>query len=352
MEFTFENCRFYCFVELANNITAIEIHRKLIAAFPMESISYSVVKKWCREFRSGQRTSCEDKPRSGRPRTSRTDENVTKVWTMLDDNPRHSIRSISTALGISYDTVSTILHDDLHMTKVCSVFIPRILNDQQKQQRVQSAHCILKELERLGSDAMRKYCIEDETWINFNATLPKQENKTWLVRGAQRHAIPRPQLTKEKALVLICFTLNKKFSVKALPYGQKIDSSVYIDFLQSTGERWRKLRSDPVRLCDLSFQHDNARPHASQQTADFIARRNIRTVYQSPYSPDFNLLDRWINAHVKAQFKHVVFASAEEIEESTLQVLRAIPEESFVHHLEKLKTHLNSVILQNGSYIV
>ena len=352
MEFTFEHCRFYCFVELANNITAIEIHRKLTTAFSRESISYSVVKKWCREFRSGQRTSCEDQSRSGRPRTSHTDENVTKVRTMLNSNPRHSIRSISTSLGISYDTVSTILHDDLDMTKVCSVWVPRILNGQQKQQRVQSAHGILNELERLGVDAMRKYCIEDETWINFNATLPKQENKTWLTRGAQRHSIPRPQLTKDKALVLICFTPNKKFSVKALPYGQTIDSSVYIDFLHSTGEHWRKLRSDPVKLCDISLQHDNARPHVSQQTADFISRRNIHTVYQSPYSPDFNLLDRWINAHVKANFKHVVFSSAEEIEESTLQVLRAIPEESFLHHVEKLKTHLNKVIQQSGSYIV
>ena len=59
-------------------------------------------------------------------------------------------------------------------------------------------------------------------------------------------------------------------------------------------------------------------------------------VYQSPYSPDFNLLDRWINAHVKAQFKHVVFSSAKEIEKNTLQVLRALPEESFVHQLNKL----------------
>ena len=140
--------------------------------------------------------------------------------------------------------------------------------------------------------------------------------------------------------------------MKALPYREKINSSVYINFLHWTGEHWRKLRRNPVRLRDISLQHDNARPHVSQQTAVFISRKNIYTVYQSPYSPDFNLLDRWINGHIKANFKHKVFSSAEEIEKSTLQVLRTIPEESFLHHVETLKTHLNNVIDQNRAYIV
>ena len=159
MKFTFEQCRFYCFVELANNIIAVAIHWKLKTAFP--SISYSVVKKWCREFQSKQRTSCEDMSRTGRPRTLHTDANVSKVLTILDDIARHSIRSISTALGISYVTVSTILHEDLDMTKVCSVWVPRLLSDQKKQQRVQSAHEILNKLERFGPNVMRKYSIED-----------------------------------------------------------------------------------------------------------------------------------------------------------------------------------------------
>ena len=39
-----EQCRFYCFVELANNNTVIAIYRKLKTAFPTKSFSYSVVK--------------------------------------------------------------------------------------------------------------------------------------------------------------------------------------------------------------------------------------------------------------------------------------------------------------------
>lgn len=56
-----------------------------------------------------------------------------------------------------------------------------------------------------------------------------------------------------------------------------------------------------------------------------------------------------MNAHVKAQFKHLVFALAEE---STLQVISVSPEEYFMDHLEKLKTYFNIVILQSGFYII
>ena len=83
-----------------------------------------------------------------------------------------------------------------------------------------------------------------------------------------------------------------------------------------------------------------------------MAFRKMRKVHQAPYSPDFNLLDRWINAHLKAQFRHVVFSSAEEIEIATLRAFKAIPEESFVHQLEKLKAHLNNVVINKGAYIV
>ena len=80
-------------------------------------------------------------------------------------------------------------------------------------------------------------------------------------------------------------------------------------------------------LTELSFKHDNARPHCAAVAQAFFARRNINLIYQSAYSPDFNLLDRWVNAHLKSHFKHMVFTSALEVEGAALQVLKSTPDD-------------------------
>ena len=157
--------------------------------------------------------------------------------------------------------------------------------------------------------------------MTFSPTLSKQENKCWVADASQRSTIPRLSLTKNKTLVLICLTSNK-FSLQAIPYGTKINAEFYIEFLKRTGNRWRTLHSNPTTLRQLHFQHDNARPHAALLTQQFLEQiQIIQIINQSPYSPDFNMLDRWVNAHIKFRFKLWIFFSAQEVEEATLQVL-------------------------------
>lgn len=351
MQYEKEHARFHVYVETMSGASAADIHLKLQNVFPNDFPSYSTVRLWCRDFKNGTRTNASDNPRSGRPRSSRTSENIEAVRQLIETNPRNSTRSLSSVLDMNKSTVLTILKEDLHMRKLCSIFVPCLLTNKQKQQRVKSAQEILDELERMGDEAPHLYAVEDETWVTFSPKVAKQENKSWVSEETRRCATPRPTATKKKTLVLICLTANK-FSVKALPYGTTVDSSVYIDFLRKTGEKWRTLRSDPTKLCDLSFQADNARPHVSRETQEFLQRRHVKTLYQSPHSPDFNLLDRWVNAHLKCNFKHRVFSSHEEVEKAALQVLCSTPPERFLREIHKLKEHLRTVIQKAGDFVI
>ena len=52
------------------------------------------------------------------------------------------------------------LKEDLKMRKLCSVWIPRLLNDDQRKKRVESAKCVFNELNGLGDNAPSKYCVK------------------------------------------------------------------------------------------------------------------------------------------------------------------------------------------------
>ena len=134
--------------------------------------------------------------------------------------------------------------------------------------------------------------MEDESWIEHQPTATKQEGKVWIPKDAHRPQVVRQHLTPNKSLLLICFTVNKKISIKVIPYPQTINSDVYVDFLKTTGDRWRTLRRDPTRLSELHYQHDNAKPHTSNFTKDYLNKRGVSLIFQSPYSPDFNFCDR------------------------------------------------------------
>ena len=62
-------------------------------------------------------------------------------------------------------------------------------------------------------------------------------------------------------------------------------------------------------VCDYNFrifkvihwQHDNASPHVRHVVQDVFLRRKVQLVRQSPHSPDLNILDRWVNEHVKKE---------------------------------------------------
>jgi len=74
--------------------------------------------------------------RSGRPATSRNEENITKVHQMVRENHRLTVRSIAEQVNIDRETVRKILTEDLDMRKACAKKVPKELTKEQKQRRV------------------------------------------------------------------------------------------------------------------------------------------------------------------------------------------------------------------------
>jgi transposase len=281
-------------------------------------------------------------------------ENVEKVKELILDNPRLSTRDIEELTGINRQSIHDILSIDLAYHNVCSVWVPYALTEANKASRVNLAKHILKQLREMGDHVYHDYAIEDETWIPFTPLGTKAENKVWIPKDAPRPQVPKPHLTNKKCLLLLCLTLDKKFSLQTISSGNTINAEVYINFLKETGHRWRNLKSHPTLLSDLFLQHDNARPHSARITQEFSTERHIHLIFQAPYSPDFNMCDRWIFRHLKKEMRHSAanFQSSTDVETAAKKILRDIPESRFRQELEELKLHLQRVIDCSGHYVL
>ena len=106
------------------------------------SMSTTRVFEWHNRFVEG-RENVEDDPKSGRSCTSTTDTNIEKVWQLVCSDHRLTIRIIANEVGMDKQTVCTIMVDTLGIRKVCAKMVPRLLNEEQKAQRLNACQDIL-----------------------------------------------------------------------------------------------------------------------------------------------------------------------------------------------------------------
>ena len=350
MQASQENFRFYVFTEWKNNAKAIDIYNKLRHAWNDQAPALSTIHRLIVAYRKGQ-GSLKDRPRSGRPRSSVTPATIETVRASITANSHQSLRDLANETDLSIKSVHNILRHELKLRNVCSVWIPHLLSDAQKQSRVNSAINIRRTLQNLQDLKSSRYAVEDETWINFIPTYTKAENRVWIPRDQKRPQVVRPSLTPKKTMLILAFTANKKFSIKTLPYGETLDSQGYIQFLQNTYNKWRCLRTDPIKPADLFWQHDNARPHVSKETKTFLTRKKVKMLFQAPHSPDLNLCDRFLFPLLKKELRKNTYRNHLEVQNKVQDILKHLPRTFLEHELVKLINHCEQVINMNGEYI-
>ena len=74
----------------------------------------------------------EDEPRAGRLSSSKTDDNVERVRSLVRSDRRMTLRMMSSELNLNQFTVHQILTQDLDMKNVCFKIVPKNLTTEQK----------------------------------------------------------------------------------------------------------------------------------------------------------------------------------------------------------------------------
>nr|CAI5823570.1 unnamed protein product [Callosobruchus analis] len=105
-------------------------------AYGDAALSKTRVYEWFSRFKNKE-MSIEDQYRSGRPSTSRTDENVKTINALVREDRRRTIDQLCEMSGISWSSVQRILSEDLHMRRVAAKFVPRLLTGEQRERRLQ-----------------------------------------------------------------------------------------------------------------------------------------------------------------------------------------------------------------------
>ena len=162
-----------------------EIRVMLVQVYGDNAMKKIAVYKWVKRFSEG-RESVTEKERSGRPATSRTEENIAKIRQIVHENLLLTVSSIAEQVNIDRETVRKILTEDLDMSKVCAEMVPKELTEEQKQRRVTIYHDLLEG----QGDILGRVITGDETWVYQYDSETKRQIAQWKTANS-----PRPKIS-------------------------------------------------------------------------------------------------------------------------------------------------------------
>lgn len=326
--------------------TASVTYDKLKTAYGENVLSRTRVFQWHKDFSEG-RELVEDEPRSGRPATSKTVQNIAKVQQLVTENRRLTVINISDELNLNPRTVHEILKENLGLRKLCAKMVPKNLTPEQKETRKNVSSDLLG---RFQNDEIfvKNVVTGDETWVFEYDPETKRQSAEWLPKNSPRPKKARMSKSKIKSMLITFFDCQGIIHKEFVPPGQTVNGQFYCQVLERLRKRVNRVR--PEISQSWMLHHDNAPSHKAACVTDFLAKKGIQLVPQPPYSPDVSPCDFFLFPKIKSCLKGERLESLENIQRRVTAELNAIPKEEFQKCFEAWKSRLQRCVAAEGCY--
>ena len=246
--------------------------RNICRAFGPGSIGKTTATDRFNRFRNGN-FSLQDEARPGRPTTIDLDE----LRSLLETDPTLTTTAVATTLGCNQSTVHYHLRKLEYVSKQ-SRWSPHDPTPSQLKKRVAYCEKLLK-LHR-NQWWLDNLITGDEKWVLYTNTVRK---KQWVCRGQATRPTPKAELHPKKRMFCVWWGVKGVIYWELLPEKNRVTGTVYRAQISRLKEQ-----VDIVgpRGPKVYFQHDNARPHASETVRQKLDSLGWTVIPHPPFSPD------------------------------------------------------------------
>lgn len=208
-----------------NGLSKKETMVMLQKAYGDKAMKKTAMYKWYARFLEGQQ-SIHDDQRCGRPKLV-TSNHVTVIKDLLDSDRRITIREIQERSDFSVGTIHTILHKELNMRRLCARWIPKMLTDKQKEERVRCCELFVKRFQQEGERFLERIVTVDETWISLYEPETKSQSTMWKTPGSPSPKKFKVSPSAKKQMFIVFFDVDGVILSHAVPIGQTVTANYY-----------------------------------------------------------------------------------------------------------------------------
>lgn len=327
---------------------------KLRKEFPAKLWKLSTLNDFLKKLKeTGSR---HRRPGSGRPKSTRTEQNTEAVAALLLSQPGHpgtslSERETAKTVGISRSSVQRIAKNDLNLRVYKRVTVQE-LSDVTKRKRLMRAKQLLR---RFRGPDVRRICFTDEKIFTVATPRNSQNDRVHSI-ALKKHNVPRANLLREKkrsrasVMVSLGAMTEHKTSAIFVPAGVKINAVHY-------QERILTPMLDELRQREPAFvfQQDGAPSHTARSTIQFLTDHECEFIEPNmwpPCSPDLNPLDYFVwSALTQKVYRGQPVRDEEDLKRRIIRAWEDLPQESLAKAIGKWKNRLRQVVREEGGHI-
>ena len=228
-------------------------------------------------------------------------------------------------------------------------FIPKILSDQQKRQRVEISR---SNLDRIRRDAtiLDRIVTTDESWVFWFDPNTKQADMQWLTKNQPRHTKALRSRSQQKCMLCLFFDARGMVFMEFLDRDERMDSDLYISILKKVREAIRRKRPDLWRDRSFILHQDNAPCHVSIQMAEYFHSIDQELWPHPPYSPDLAPCDFWAFPALKRQIRDIWFEHLDDLKDLVRAHFRGLACEEYQSAFNTMGLRYQCCIAAGGNF--
>jgi hypothetical protein len=201
---------------------------------------------------------------------------------------------------VSTRTIHATLHDDLHLSKKSARRVPKLLNQDMKNERVRTCDAFMSLLRCHSMAMLDRFVTMDESAVSFHTPQTKQQSKQWLVKGELGPIKAKVHASRSKQMVLAFFDSKGLIYTNYVPKGSTVNANYIVEALGKFLKVFRQKRPE-MAARDWWFHWDNAPVQTAAKVKDWMAARQFKVIAHPPYSSDLALADFFLFPKVKRE---------------------------------------------------
>ncbi|UYV67138.1 hypothetical protein LAZ67_4004048 [Cordylochernes scorpioides] len=230
-----------------------------VSVYDEGCMSIQMFRRWHSWFLEG-RQNVHDDERSGRPVTATDNAAFAAVRNVVEADRRVTIDGIMIrmppGIEIGRSSIGTIMSDVLNFRKVCERWVPRLLSENHKQQRMEAARAFLEMHRRDGDQLFSRIVTGDESWVHHSTLETKGQSMVWKKPEESAPKKAKVTISAGKVMAIVFWDCNGVLLVDYLPPNTTVNAARLTCV-------WQQLRNDlqsadiankkPMDVLDVSY---------------------------------------------------------------------------------------------------
>ncbi|KAI6656645.1 hypothetical protein LOD99_11275 [Oopsacas minuta] len=198
---------------------------------------------------------------------------------------------------MSKSILDKILTEQLGMSRVLPHWVPKLLSETQRVERVRVSRQLLR-ISKKETRFFDRLVIGDETWLHFYEPKSSLQTSQWKRRHETTPIGPRAVASAGKRMATVFWDTKEIIMSDWLPNKVTINTEYDVQVLKILCGAIKSKRRGKLSSHVL-HQHDNSLAHTSRRTLVEIQHLRLELLPHPPYSPDLAPSDYCLFSEMK-----------------------------------------------------